>query len=169
MQAEEAVEIDGAIRAVRPWNGDARSRGVVITLAEWHDHVQAVHSAALEDRNQHLAARRSRGFDRARQESRREAEAEKRHPAVLHEDASREHGYLLWNSGEPSVSAVSCFGSVAFAIVDAVAADTSCASASAAAAVPGCTPRSLPPTSCSAKFIRLRSAPVLTHASARSA
>jgi len=76
--------------------------------------------------------------------------------------------YLLWNSGDPSVRAAICRGSVAFAIVADVAGETGPASETAGAAAVAI-PRIRPPTSCSAKFILFKSAPVFTHASARSA
>src|SRR5262249_54891395 len=137
--------------------------------AERHHHVEAVHRAALEDRDEDLAAHRRRGLDRPREKCRREAEAEEGQPSILHEHASREHGYLLWNSGDPSVSTATWFGSVACAIVEAVDADMSFASAAPTWPPPGATPRMRPFTSASAKFILLRSAPVLTQASALSA
>src|SRR6266545_4946230 len=169
MQPEEAIEIDGALSRSWRGNADARPCGVVLALAERNDHIQPVDSAALKDRDEDLAACAAGGFHRARQECRRETEAEERQPPVLHEDASRKHAYLLWNSGEPSVSAITCRGSVAFAIVAAVASESCPPSAGSTGAVPNWTPRILPPTSCSAKFIRLSSAPVFTQTSARSA
>ena len=94
VQPEEPIEIDRGIRR-RAWfrDGERRPCGVVITLAERHDHVQAVDCATLENRNQHAPA----GFRRrhgARQERRSKAKADERKPAVLHEDASRDHGVL---------------------------------------------------------------------------
>src|SRR5437764_5551825 len=104
VQAEEAIEVDGAFGIVRRRNRDAWARRVVVAFAERHDHVQTVHRAALEDRNQDLPPSSASGFDRAREKRGRKSQTEKRQPPVLHEDASRDHGYLLWNSGEPSVS-----------------------------------------------------------------
>src|SRR5215813_9752204 len=169
MEPEETVEIDRSLRIGRTWNRDARARRVVLALAERYHHVEAVDRAALEDRDEDLAPHRGRGLDGARQERRREAQAEEGQPSVLHEDASREHGYLLWNSGDPSVNAAICFGSVAFAIVAAVDDEMSLASADPTWPLPGSTPRMRPLTSASAKFILFSSAPVFTHASALSA
>src|SRR5215813_3917358 len=51
MQAEVAVEIDGCICTAAAWlrNGDCRAEAVVIRLREWHDDVEAVGGAALEE------------------------------------------------------------------------------------------------------------------------
>src|SRR6185437_3411980 len=147
----------------RPRHGDAGPRGVVLALAEWHDHVQAVDGAALEDRDQHLAPRRAGRLDGSREERGRESEADEREAAALEEHASGQHGgYLRWNSGEPSVSAADWRGSVVLASVDAVAGEMSPASAEATSvpvtadgsATGGSTPRIRPFTSASAKFMR---------------
>jgi hypothetical protein len=88
VQAEETVEIDSAISHVGGRDCDARARRVVVAFAERHDHVQPVNRAALENRDQHLAARRTSGFDRSFEERWRESNAHQRHAAMLEEYAS---------------------------------------------------------------------------------
>ena len=91
---EEAVEIERRFgRGSGPRDRDARPRRVVVALAEWHDHVEAVDGAALEDRHEDFAP--WGGFsDGAREKLRREAQAHERQPAVLQEYSSRDHGVL---------------------------------------------------------------------------
>ena len=72
-------------------------------------------------------------------------------------------------AGQACVPDQACIPDPALAMVAAVVDETSPASASPARDVPARTPRILLLTSCRAKFMRLSSAPVLTHASARSA
>ncbi len=89
MQPEEAVEIDGGIGAAsRPLNRERRARRVVVALAERHDHVQAVHGAALEDRDEDALPRAAGCRRGAREKLRREPEADEREPPVLQEDPS---------------------------------------------------------------------------------
>src|SRR5262249_61317493 len=53
VEAEEPVEIDRrALAGVRARDGDARPRAVVLALTERDDDVEAVHGAALEDRDE---------------------------------------------------------------------------------------------------------------------
>ena len=89
VESEEAVEIDrGVFADARPGDRDARPRAVVLGFAERHDHAQAVHGAALKDRDELLArARPSLRERRAREERRREPEAHQRERAVLQEDS----------------------------------------------------------------------------------
>src|SRR5438270_269178 len=95
VQAEEAVEVDDGVlaRLARLVNRDLRSKLVVISLAVRHDHVEAVHRAALEYRDQSLATtvRRNRHAlreGRALQKRRRaadESHARQRDAALLQE------------------------------------------------------------------------------------
>ena len=93
VEAEEAVEIDcgdGGI-AVRagPRNRDARARAVVLAVAERHDDAQAVDGAALKDRDELPGAPAAAlCVRRARQERRREAQADQRERAVLEKDSA---------------------------------------------------------------------------------
>ena len=63
---------------------------VVLAVAMRHDHVEPVDRAALEHDHEHLAppGRRGGGFG---EEVGREAEAQQRHRALLHENASILH------------------------------------------------------------------------------
>src|SRR5262245_30734117 len=95
MEAEEPVEIEGRLWIFsRRGDGDRGTRRIVITLAEWHDHVQTIHRAALKDRDQDAFAWRSGGRDRPREEFRRESKAHERQSAVFQENAPRDHGVL---------------------------------------------------------------------------
>src|SRR5215471_21051678 len=79
MQTEEAIQIDrGLRRAVRLGNSDRRAQFVVTRLSERNHHVEAVYSAALENRNQDfLAAAAELGsINRARKPFRHRANAE---------------------------------------------------------------------------------------------
>ena len=93
VEAEEAVEVDGRVAAAgRPRNRDRRPRLVVIGLAVRHDDAQAVDGSALEDGDEPLRANGSSLREgRAREERRREAEADEREGAVLEEDATGGH------------------------------------------------------------------------------
>jgi len=108
-------DVTAAIARLR--NRDRRPRLVVIVVAERHDHVEAVHGPALEDRDQDLRlARPLLREGGAEQEPRRAPEREECEGPALHEGPSRasSHAYLLWNSGEPRTSAVSFSTSVSF-------------------------------------------------------
>jgi hypothetical protein len=94
MHPEEAVEIvRGVSTGSRPRDRDARPRGVIRFVAERDDHVESVDGAPLKHRDEHAASRRRRGH-RAREELRREAEADERQSAVLQEHSSGDHGRL---------------------------------------------------------------------------
>src|SRR2546425_1836627 len=88
MQSEEAVEIEVALAAARPRDGDASARAVVAEVAVWHDHAQPVHGAALEDGDEDLGpggpALRVR---RADEKARDGAQTEQGQGAALHERA----------------------------------------------------------------------------------
>ena len=90
MQSEEAVEIEAALAAARPRDGDASARAVVAEVAVWHDHAQPVHGAALEDGDEDLGpggpALRVR---RADEKARDGAQTEQGQGAALHERAPR--------------------------------------------------------------------------------
>src|SRR3954469_13324529 len=182
MQAEEAVEIDrGFLRTAGSGNGERRPSRVICAFAERDDHVEPVDSAALKNCDKHPPPRVGCG-NRARKERRSKPQTHERQPAILQKDASGDHDrYLLWNSGEPRSSATACDGRDALATVSRVADERSPAStrstiSSRAASMDPLpvdtgarTPRTRPSVKATAKFIRFRSAPVLTHASARSA
>src|SRR4249919_3519270 len=91
MECEEAVEIERALDAVAGTRyRDRRPPAVVVALAVGHDDVQAIHRAALEDRDEELlpcGARRGG----ASEECRREAEAYEGETAVPKKNASGNH------------------------------------------------------------------------------
>src|SRR5678815_834624 len=60
MQSEESVEVDATrrtARARRRVDRELRTRGVVVLVAERHDHVQCIGRTTLEQHDQRLAAR----------------------------------------------------------------------------------------------------------------
>ena len=90
MQAEVAIEVERAAGAAGSRDGNRRSCGVVLAIAVRHDHVEPVDRPALEHHDQHLAPPGRRGH-RFGEEMGREAEAQQRHRALLHENASILH------------------------------------------------------------------------------
>ena len=96
VEAEETIEIErGVLSGARLLNRDAGPGLVVLGFAERHDDVQAVGSAALEDRDELLGARRASLRERrAREERRREADAHEGEGAVLEEDSAGNHTAL---------------------------------------------------------------------------
>src|SRR3954447_26022969 len=181
MQSEEAIEIDGGpLRPAGSGDRERRPRRVIGAFAERDDHVQPVDRAALKDGDEHAAPRVGSG-DGSRQKRGSKFQADERQPAILQKDASGDHDrHLLWNSGEPRSSATACEGRDALPTVWRVADERSppstrstissrAASRLSLTADTGArTPRMRPSVNATAKFIRFKSAPVLTHASARS-
>src|SRR5262249_4611026 len=118
------------------------------------------------------------------QERRSEAQADEGTGAVLQKDSPRNHDYLRWNSGAPSVSAAICGTLPAFWMVSRVAPDASsprifslsreraiCGSLGSASMprnvlVSRDVPGILLLARARAKFMRFTSDPVFTHASA---
>src|SRR5206468_10593233 len=73
---------------------------VVLGLAERNDDTQAVHGAALEDRNQLFAPRRDSVGERGPGEERGcEAKAHERKRAVLQENSARDHVFPRLSTG----------------------------------------------------------------------
>jgi hypothetical protein len=85
VEAEETIEIDRAIFETRPRDRNRRPQAVVRRFTVWHDHVQAINGATLEDRDEYPAApafRRRRGPCK---EGWRETQGDERERAILHE------------------------------------------------------------------------------------
>src|SRR5262245_48115884 len=101
MEPEPSIEIDRAVGLPGRRDRDRGAQLVVGLLEERHDHVQAVGRAALEDGHQDLLSPRSALSRRADQPGGREADARHRHSRRSQKEASRQHVYLLWNSGDP--------------------------------------------------------------------
>src|ERR1700719_4307312 len=78
MQAEKAVEIhSSAFDSVpRLRNRNCRTNAVVVFFPKWHDDVQSVGGAALEDDDQFFLVWHWRRRDRALQKSRNRAHAD---------------------------------------------------------------------------------------------
>ena len=80
VQPEEPVEVEGSATPARARDRDGGSRRVVAGIAVRHHHVESIHGAPLEDRDEQLLARAC-GRHGARQERRRKAHREQRHAA----------------------------------------------------------------------------------------
>src|SRR4030095_11042030 len=118
VQREEAVEVEGALAlaVLRRLEPDRGPHGGVAGIAVGHYHAEPVHGAALEDRDQYLAASLG-GTSRPQEESRRRRVGDQRASSGLQERTSRVeigHGpaHRRWNSGEPMTSAASLAASV---------------------------------------------------------
>jgi len=55
MQAKVPIEIDRAVRRAGLRDCDRRACAVIVSVAERHDHIEAVHGAALEDHDQQFS------------------------------------------------------------------------------------------------------------------
>ena len=132
MQSEESVEVDRRVRRAGdgPRNRDRRTHRVVRALAVRHDDVQRVGRAALEEKDQHLAAPvalQSGALEQilrehgAAQEAGIESHRGERHRARLHENSTihiailymlpglpQTADYRRWNSGAPSARPTTC-------------------------------------------------------------
>src|SRR5262245_63904608 len=92
MQPEEAVQVDRRVgpSARRPRDRDAAPGDIVLGVAVGNDHAEAVHRAALEDRDEDLRLARSLLGERsAEQEARRVPEREEGQGSALHERSAR--------------------------------------------------------------------------------
>lgn len=90
IEAEESVEVECcSFTRFGTTDGDTRPRAVVLRLAVRHHHVQAVHGATLENRDELTrVATAPSGKRGAGQERRREAETHQGERAVLEENPS---------------------------------------------------------------------------------
>src|ERR1700682_214595 len=100
MQPKSSVEVDGAVGLPGRLNGNGWTELVVELFEEWHDHIQTIGRTALEDRHQDLPLAGARSCC-TNQPRRRHADAGHRHSGGAKKEASCEHPYLLWKSGEP--------------------------------------------------------------------
>ena len=85
MQPEKPVEVDCRFRpGFRRGNGDSRPQRVIVFLAKRDHHVQPIHRAALEHRDQNFLASAGR-IRRAREPQRRGADAKHSKSSALEE------------------------------------------------------------------------------------
>src|ERR1700691_2692894 len=94
VQPEKSIQIDGRVGcAIRFGDPDGGAQRVIARLSKRNHHVQSVHRAALEDRDQYLLAAFGRvgGIEGAREPRRHGADAEHRERRAFQEYTSGWH------------------------------------------------------------------------------